>query len=81
MHITQHTAGRLLVVLWLVCAVVLAACGGADAPSEAGQDTTQAAPSDLAPELTGIANWYNTAPLTLAELQGEAVLLVFWSDT
>lgn len=81
MHITQHAAGRLLLALWMVCAVVLAACGGSDAPSDAGQGATPAAPSDPAPELTGITNWYNSDPLQLEGLRGEPVLLVFWSDT
>ena len=33
----------------------------------------------LAPELTGISDWINTAPLTLSELRGRVVLVHFWT--
>jgi cytochrome c biogenesis protein CcdA/thiol-disulfide isomerase/thioredoxin len=32
-----------------------------------------------APEFTGINNWVNTAPLTIAELKGKVVLIDFWT--
>ena len=32
-----------------------------------------------APELTGITNWINSDPLTLAELRGSVVLVDFWT--
>jgi thiol-disulfide isomerase/thioredoxin len=32
-----------------------------------------------APELTGITDWLNAAPLTLASLRGKVVLLEFWT--
>ena len=32
-----------------------------------------------APELTGIQEWLNSEPLTLAELRGEVVLIDFWT--
>jgi hypothetical protein len=85
-------AGRFSVVIVVLPLVaVLAACGSAEdttAPTvmtgsgSAGAAST-AAQSDveLAPELEGISDWYNTEPLTLADLRGRAVLLVFWSDT
>lgn len=36
----------------------------------------------LAPEIAipGAGKWFNSAPLTLAQLRGKPVLLVFWSD-
>jgi peroxiredoxin len=38
-----------------------------------------AAPAPAAPELTGIAGWVNTDPLTLKQLRGQVVVLHFWS--
>ena len=32
-----------------------------------------------APEFTGIANWLNSAPLTMASLKGKVVLVDFWT--
>jgi thiol-disulfide isomerase/thioredoxin len=32
-----------------------------------------------APELVGLGPWYNSAPLTLAELRGKVVLVDFWT--
>lgn len=34
---------------------------------------------ELAPELETDGAWYNTEPLTLEELRGRPVLLVFWA--
>jgi hypothetical protein len=34
---------------------------------------------DLAPDLESADAWYNTEPLTLEELRGHPVLLVFWA--
>ena len=36
---------------------------------------------DTAPELTGITNWINSAPLTMEELRGKVVLIDFWTYT
>jgi outer membrane biosynthesis protein TonB len=35
---------------------------------------------DFAPELAGLTDWRNTDPLTLEELRGEPVVLVFWNS-
>ena len=43
--------------------------GGTDAPPKA------------APEFTGIDTWLNSKPLRLAELQGQVVLVDFWTYT
>ncbi|MEZ4569810.1 MAG: hypothetical protein R2849_05675 [Thermomicrobiales bacterium] len=37
-------------------------------------------PEDPAPGLGSIDSWHNSPPLTLAELRGSPVLLVFWAD-
>ena len=36
---------------------------------------------DLAPEFTGLTMWLNSPPLTMTELQGEVVLVDFWTYT
>lgn len=35
--------------------------------------------SDPAPELAGLSPWFNSEPLTLAELRGKVVLIDFWT--
>ena len=36
---------------------------------------------DAAPEFTGLTKWLNSPPLTMTELQGEVVLVDFWTYT
>ena len=36
---------------------------------------------DQAPEFTGLTRWLNSPPLTMTELQGEVVLVDFWTYT
>ena len=43
-----------------------------------GLTTTQAG-GPTAPEFTGIDNWLNTKPLTMASLRGKVVLVDFWT--
>ena len=35
--------------------------------------------TETAPELTGLTDWINSAPLTLASLKGKVVLIDFWT--
>jgi hypothetical protein len=35
---------------------------------------------DLAPELVGLTDWRNIDPVTLEDLRGEPVILVFWNS-
>lgn len=35
---------------------------------------------DLAPELAGLTDWRNSEPVTLEDLRGEPVVLVFWNS-
>lgn len=35
---------------------------------------------ELAPELAGLTDWRNTDPVTLEDLRGEPVVLVFWNS-
>jgi hypothetical protein len=70
----------------LASLLILAACGQGDAAIEgddanaSGTELTGAA-EDPAPEFASIAGWFNTEPLTLEDLRGQPVLIVFWSDT
>lgn len=36
-------------------------------------------PDNPAPEIITAGDWYNSVPLSLAEMRGEPVLLVFWA--
>ena len=36
---------------------------------------------DQAPEFTGLTKWLNSPPLTLEELEGEVVMVDFWTYT
>ena len=36
---------------------------------------------NAAPEFTGLTKWLNSPPLTMTELQGEVVLVDFWTYT
>ncbi len=43
--------------------------------------TPEPAPDvDLAPELAGLTDWRNGDPVTLEDLRGEPVVLVFWNS-
>lgn len=56
--------------------------GSVPEPTAPTEPTPQAEaePADLAPQLGTIDSWHNAEPLTLAELHGSPVLLVFWAD-
>ncbi len=48
-----------------------------------GVEVTPPTESDenAAPEFTGLTKWLNSPPLTMTELQGEVVLVDFWTYT
>lgn len=48
---------------------------------EPDEPTPEPAPDvDLAPELAGLTDWSNGEPVTLEDLRGEPVVLVFWNS-
>ena len=56
-------------------AVEVAEQHGVEITSPTGHD------EDQAPEFTGLTKWLNSPPLTMTELQGEVVLVDFWTYT
>jgi hypothetical protein len=54
---------------------------GSSEPTEAEEpDPEGGQPADPAPALGSIDSWHNSEPLTLDQLRGSPVLLVFWAD-
>jgi hypothetical protein len=43
-------------------------------------DTEPTPDVDFAPELAGLTDWRNADPVTLEDLRGEPVILVFWNS-
>ena len=81
----------LLLFLALALGTLLAACGSGGEEEPMGEPgvaetravrasaTPEVAVVELAPELQGLGEWVNSEPLTLAQLRGDPVLLVFWA--
>lgn len=79
---------RIALLLTLVLALVgLGACSGEQMPqaeAATGPERTGhkgGAVGDTAPEFTGIEEWLNSDPLTMAGLRGKVVLVDFWTYT
>ncbi|MBO9662253.1 thioredoxin family protein [Dokdonella sp.] len=62
--------------MWKSILVAAATCV---AVAVVGMPTPRAEPVVAAPEFTGIDRWFNSAPLSLAELEGKVVLVEFWT--
>lgn len=65
-----------LVGITVTGAVIPGIC---DEASRAAPITVAAATQSTAPEFTGITNWFNSKPLSLADLRGKVVLVDFWT--
>ncbi|GLR85735.1 thioredoxin family protein [Bradyrhizobium iriomotense] len=57
-------------------AVIPGICDEAARPAPT---VTAAASQQVAPDFTGISNWFNSKPLSLADLRGKVVLVDFWT--
>jgi thiol-disulfide isomerase/thioredoxin len=53
--------------------------GVCDEAARAAPITVAAAAQGTAPDFTGISNWFNSKPLTIADLRGKVVLVDFWT--
>lgn len=51
----------------------------ADTTPEASPDTDLSSPVGMLPELQGISQWLNSAPLAIADLKGSVILVQFWT--
>ncbi|WP_295849875.1 thioredoxin family protein [Tardiphaga sp.] len=63
-------------------ASVIGLClSGAAAPAFAAEAVPVqiAAARDAAPDFVGLGNWFNSAPLRIADLRGKVVLVNFWT--
>ncbi|RXH42362.1 thioredoxin family protein [Bradyrhizobium zhanjiangense] len=53
--------------------------GICDEAARAAPIVTAAASQQTAPDFTGISNWFNSKPLSMADLRGKVVLVDFWT--
>ncbi|MBR2118173.1 MAG: thioredoxin family protein [Pseudomonadota bacterium] len=53
--------------------------GRSNEAAAAGSAVQVAEITTTAPEFTGLGNWFNSQPLTLASLRGKVVLVNFWT--
>ncbi|WLB54609.1 thioredoxin family protein [Bradyrhizobium japonicum] len=53
--------------------------GICDETARATPVVTAAASQQTAPDFTGINNWFNSKPLSIADLRGKVVLVDFWT--
>src|ERR1700751_2671372 len=53
--------------------------GICDEVSRAAPIRVAAATEATAPDFTGISNWFNSKPLSIADLRGKVVLVDFWT--
>ncbi|MGY8663553.1 thioredoxin family protein [Bradyrhizobium sp. UFLA05-109] len=65
-----------LIGLAVTGAVIPGIC---DEAAPAASIKVAAASQDTAPDFTGISNWFNSKPLSLADLRGKVVLVDFWT--
>ena len=51
----------------------------AELPRDLNAPFATAAVQGAAPNFSGISNWFNSAPLNIADLRGKVVLVDFWT--
>ena len=60
-------------------ALLLAACGSPATP--VGKPSGLPVVIESPPDLSGAKTWFNSQPMTLADLRGQPFLMVFWTYT
>lgn len=68
--------GAALIGFTVTGAVIPGIC---DETARATPIVTAAASQQTAPDFTGITNWFNSKPLSIADLRGKVVLVDFWT--
>jgi thiol-disulfide isomerase/thioredoxin len=62
-----------------LAATAMPAASDEIAPSATAAPFAVAAAEGTAPNFAGISNWFNSAPLNIADLRGKVVLVDFWT--
>jgi thiol-disulfide isomerase/thioredoxin len=66
-------------------ALIIFSLAGSAIPAVSAEAPAQPAPFQVAavqgaaPDFTGLGNWFNSAPLRIADLRGKVVLVNFWT--
>ena len=77
MTIRSLAASASIVALCLIAATVPGISG--EVQRDPSTAFTVASAQNTAPNFTGISNWFNSAPLSIADLRGKVVLVDFWT--